>query len=133
MESNNYKFGTSIRWEEWVAKLCFISTYLGEMFTSRIHGFKFLSSMTSNPNSSWQQDLPLTQSLTYTVNYYNMYLLRTCIFSRPVTAGSDLKQSSSFIACTYAIISSYAMMVLMTRHFIACHTASVSMPILVFM
>ena len=29
-----------------------LALYLGEMLTSRIHGFKFLSSMISNPNNS---------------------------------------------------------------------------------
>ena len=29
--------------------------YLGEMLTSKIQGFRFSSSMISNPNSSWQQ------------------------------------------------------------------------------
>ena len=35
--------------------------YLGEMLTSKSQGFRFSSSMTSNPNNSWQHDLKMKE------------------------------------------------------------------------
>lgn len=40
--------------------------YLGEMLTSTIHGFRFSSNITSNPNNSWTEYFRLTFPLTRT-------------------------------------------------------------------
>ena len=75
--------------------------YLGEMFTSRIHGFKFSSSRMSNPKSSWQQYLLLAFDLVMLfigqspLKENNMCYVKQKIRAFYLIAGFDRKRFSN--------------------------------------